>query len=120
MVHPKYGLPVRCFAYVGHAGLPATWKLPCRLADGTVDERRLPKAIQAILTNYRGAKVSGIPEEDIPMVLLRLARAAASIGRMPFQASNPAPVYRQLQEALEQLGLMEQLVEETARNAERP
>lgn len=35
------------------------------------------------MSNYRGAKVSGIPEEDIPMVSLR-PRAAASIERMPF------------------------------------
>lgn len=110
LLHPKYGLPARCFAYVGHAARPATWKLPYRLADGSVDEKRLPKAIQAILSNYRGAKVSGIPEADTPMVLLRLARAAASPGRMPFQTASPATVYRQLQDALEQLGILDQVV----------
>lgn len=45
LLHPKYRLPARCFAYVGRAGRPATWKLPYRLADGNVDEKRLPKAI---------------------------------------------------------------------------
>ena len=87
LLHPKYGLPARCFAYVGRAGRPATWKLPYRLAGGNVDENRLPKAIWAILSNYGGAKVSGIPEEDIPMLSLRLARAEASIERMPFVVS---------------------------------
>ena len=48
------------------------------------------------------------------MVLLRLARAAASIGWMPFQAANAAPVYRQLQDVLEQLGLLDEVVIETA------
>ncbi len=75
------------------------------LADGAVDAKRLPKAVQAILSNYRGAKVSGIPEEAIPAVLSRLARAARHAGHMPPEASNPAPIYRQLAEALEQLGV---------------
>lgn len=26
--HPKYALPARCFAYVGHPDKPVTWKLP--------------------------------------------------------------------------------------------
>ena len=42
----KYQLPARCFAYAGHPQRPATWKLPCLRRDGTVDERRLPKAIR--------------------------------------------------------------------------
>ena len=83
---------------------PATWKLPYRLADGSIDLRRLPKAVQAILSNYRGIKVSGIPEGDIPDVLVRLACAAASLGKMPGQGGEPAPVYHQLAEALGQKG----------------
>ncbi|MBX5456715.1 MAG: hypothetical protein IRZ31_07415 [Thermogemmatispora sp.] len=104
LVHPKYRLPAACFAYVGSPSRPETWKLPYRLADGSVDERRLPKAIQAILSNYRGTKVGGIPESDIPAVLLRLAEAATSLGRMPHQRGDAAEIYRQLADALEQLG----------------
>ncbi|GER84231.1 hypothetical protein KTAU_28670 [Thermogemmatispora aurantia] len=104
LLHPKYRLPAACFAYVGSPSRPETWKLPYRLADGTIDERRLPKAIQAILSNYRGTKVSGIPEADIPAVLLRLAEAATSLGRMPHQRGDAAEIYRQLADALEQLG----------------
>jgi ferredoxin-NADP reductase len=75
------------------------------MASGAVDAKRLPKAVQAILSHYRGRKVSGIPEEAIPAVLARLARAARQAGHMPPEACNPAPIYRQLAEALEQLGV---------------
>lgn len=34
MLHPKYKLPVQCFAYAPHAHLPKTWKLPYRLSCG--------------------------------------------------------------------------------------
>jgi hypothetical protein len=104
ILHPKYGVPACCFAYVGHAAKTSTWKLPCRLADGTVDVKRLPKAIQSILSNYRGIKVSGIPEADIPDVLARLAQAAVEEGRMPHQTGDTAPIYRQPAEVLTQLG----------------
>jgi hypothetical protein len=56
LLHPKYALGMRCFAYVGAADNTRTWKLPYRLADGTPDVKRLPKAIQCILSNYRGAR----------------------------------------------------------------
>lgn len=46
LLHPKYKVPARCFAYVGDASNPATWKLPYRLADGDTDVNRLPKAIR--------------------------------------------------------------------------
>jgi hypothetical protein len=103
ILHHKYALPANCFAYVGDANDTHTWKLPFRLADGTVDESRLPKAIQALLMNYRGAKVGGIPDQHLPDVLRRLAEAARSLGRMPPDAVNPAPSYRQLATALDQL-----------------
>lgn len=112
MLHPKYGVPASCFAYVGHTGDPRTWKLPYCQADGTVDLKRLPKAIQAILSNYRGVRVSGIPEADIPEVLVRLARAAARLGRMPHQSGETAPVYRQLADVLEQLGRLSGVIGE--------
>lgn len=108
ILHPKYQIPARCFAYVGDANRPATWKLPYRLDDGSVDLKRLPKAIQCILTNYRGAKVGGIPERDIPEVLVRLAHAAASVGKMPHQDSGPS-VYGQLAGALDQFGRMDEI-----------
>jgi hypothetical protein len=103
LLHPKYRLPSQCFAYVGNYADPHTWKPPYLIADGTIDAKRLPKAIQAILSNYRGAKVTGIPEEAVCDVLTRLARAAAQGGHMPTQACNPAAIYKQLADALEQL-----------------
>jgi hypothetical protein len=103
-LHPKYKLPCTCFAYAGDADDPATWKLPYRCADGSVDVARLPKAIQAILSNYRGATVRAIPEDAIPDVLSRLARAAANLGRLPEQCGNPAPIYEQLVAAMAQFG----------------
>lgn len=109
LLHPKYKIPARCFAYIGRANDPKSWKLPYCLVDGSIDVKRLPKAIQAILSNYRGVKVSGIPEEDIPDVLVRLARAAVSIGKMPHQSGEPAPVYQQLADVLEQLGRLSEI-----------
>lgn len=44
LVHPRYHLPARCFAYVGNAAQPKTWHLPYLLADGTPDLARLPEA----------------------------------------------------------------------------
>lgn len=104
LFHPKYHLPAHCFAYVGDYSKPHSWKLPYLLVNGAVDAKRLPKAVQAILSNYRGAKVSGIPETAIRAVLERLAKAARQVGHMPPEACNPAPVYRQLADALEQFG----------------
>lgn len=60
--------------------------------------------MQAILSNYRRTEVSGIPKPVIPAVLAGLARAARQAGHMPPEAGNPARIYRQLAEALEQLG----------------
>jgi hypothetical protein len=105
LLHPQYRLPAECFAYVGDAGDPRTWKLPYLLADGQIDGKRLPKAIQAVITNYRGTKVSGIPEAHIPDVLTRLAQAAERSGKMPHQCGKPAPVYELLAEVLEQIGV---------------
>ena len=109
LLYPKYKIPARCFAYIGNASTTSSWRLPYLLADGSIDLKRLPKAIQAILSNYRGIKVSGIPETDIPDVLIRLAKAAASIGKMPFQMGETAEIYQQLHSALEQLGRLEEV-----------
>jgi hypothetical protein len=104
LLHPKYHLPAQCFAFVGDQSKPHSWKLPYLLPGGAVDTKRLPKAVQAILSNYRGEKVSGIPETAIPSVLTRLARAAKQAGHMPPEAVNPASIYRQLAEAIKQFG----------------
>jgi hypothetical protein len=110
LLHPKYKMPARCFAYVGDASAPATWKLPYRLADGSTDVKRLPKAIQAILSNYRGVKASSVPEADIPDVLVRLAREATCLGRMPHQSVSTATVYVQLAEVLKQLDRLDEVL----------
>lgn len=102
-LHPKYHLPVTCFAYVGSVGDPHTWHLPYLDADGMIDHRRLPKAIQAVLSNYRGARVTSLPEEAIPFVLQRLAAAARRAGKMPPECLDPAPAYIQLSHALLQI-----------------
>ncbi len=103
LLDPRHRLPARCFAYVADASDPHTWKLPYCSRDGTIDAKRLPKAIQAILSNYRGAKVSGIPEHDIPTVLNRLADAARRCGKMPDQRGDTAAIYQQLAQVLEQV-----------------
>lgn len=110
LIHSKYKIPARCFAYVGDAANPSSWKLPFRLLDGSPDVRRLPKAIQAILSNYRGTKVGAIPESAIPDVLVRLARAAHGLGKMPGQSGSPAAIYVQLEEVLRQLNRLEEVV----------
>lgn len=115
LLHPKYGLPARCFAYVGDPRRTTTWKLPYLLMDGQVDERRLPKAIGAVLRDYRGEHVR-LPEEHIHDVLIRLGRAATRQGRMPHQDPTPAAVYEALRDALVQSGHHEAVLapEETA------
>ena len=100
--HPKYCLPTQCFAYVGDANRPTTWKLPYLLEDGNIDVKRLLKAIQAILSNYRGARVSSVPEKAIPDVLRRLAEAAEQLGKMPHQGET-AEVYEMLAQAMKQV-----------------
>jgi hypothetical protein len=113
LVHPKYKLPARCFAYVGSAAEPNTWRLPYLLADGTPDLARLPKAIQAILSNYRGARISNVPEPAIPEVLVTLGRTARQLGKLPATSSGTAPAYTQLQDALEQLGRLADVIPES-------
>jgi hypothetical protein len=103
-LHPKYHLPVMCFAYVGAVSEPHTWRLPYLHADGGIDHSRLPKAIQAVLSNYRGARVTSLPEDAVPFVLRRLAGAARRAGKMPPECPDPAPVYVQLSHVLLQIG----------------
>jgi hypothetical protein len=114
LIHPKYKLPARCFAYVGDASDPHTWHLPYLNADGSPDVRRLPKAVQTIVSNYRGAHVNSVPESAISDVLVRLARTAASLGKLPDQTPVPAPAYVRLVAALEQLGRLDEVRHEVA------
>ncbi|BCO35467.1 hypothetical protein BMW24_022495 [Mycobacterium heckeshornense] len=100
--HPKYALGMQCFAYVGAADNTRTWKLPYRLADGAPDPKRLPKAIQCILSNYRGARVD-IPRAAVAEVLVRLGIAAAELRKMPCQNAPTADAYTNAHQALEQL-----------------
>lgn len=104
LLHQKYHLPARCFAYVGNAADQTTWKLPYRESGGRPDSRRLPKAIQSILSNYRGERVRGIPDGAVEDVLLRLKEAASELGKLPSQTANSAPAYANLIAALEQFG----------------
>jgi len=109
LLHPKYKLPANCFAYVGDANDTRTWKLPYLLPDGRPDLKRLPAAIEAVTTGYRGKKVSGIPDDQIPDVLVRLGKAAAKAGKMPFQTEKPAAIYRELEAKLRSLGRLDEI-----------
>jgi len=88
-------MPSQCFTYVGDANRPATWKLPYLLEDGSIDVKRLPKAIQAILSNNLGAKISLVPDAAMPDVLQRLAAVAEQLGKIPHQGQT-AEVYEML------------------------
>jgi hypothetical protein len=110
LVHPKYHMPAHCFAYVGDANDPSTWKLPCCNADGSPDISRLPKAIQSILSNYRGAHVGTIPDAAIPHVLMHLGRIAARLGRIPTRPSDSAPAYVSLEQALRQIDKLDEVL----------
>ncbi len=110
MLHPKYKVPVQCFAYVGDASKTATWKLPYRNADGSVDEKHLSGAIRAVVTNYRGAHVKTIPDAAIADVLVRLGKAAAEIRKLPGQTPAPLESYRLLHDALRQVGRLDEVL----------
>lgn len=96
---PKYHLPAASFAYVGDPANPATWKLPYRHADGSIDRRRLPLAIEAMVGTYRGRQAK-IPAAARHKVLENLGTAADELGRMPPKAAHPKPLYRKLAAAL--------------------
>lgn len=101
--------PAECFAFVADIAKPTTWKLPYLLASGEPDPKRLPMAISAVLRNYRGRSVEGIPEAAVPQVLFRLGRAAWHLGRFPDQLPSCPEVFRDLKEILLQLGLWEEI-----------
>ncbi|HWD71257.1 MAG TPA: hypothetical protein VG779_01905 [Actinomycetota bacterium] len=111
LLHPKYKLPARCFAYVGSTADPKTWHLPYLLADGRPDPARLPKAIQAIVSNFRGTHLNShtVPEAAVPEVLVTLARAARLAGKLPADGASSARAYVRLQEVLDQLGRLSEI-----------
>jgi hypothetical protein len=102
LLHPKYRLPSRCFAYVGSAADVHSWKLPYLLDNGDPDVKRLPMAIQSILSNYRGVKVE-IPRTAVGDVLVRLGIAATTLRKMPCQTTSAADAYVEAHHALDQL-----------------
>lgn len=102
LLHPKYKIPAGCFAYVGDANKTSTWKLPYRTEQLEIDSKRLPKAIQALLSNYRGSGVNGIPPSDVPEVLVRLAKAARRTGKITQDGTVSAEIYGQLFQFLRQ------------------
>lgn len=61
LLHPKYKLPAHCFAYVGNYAKVTTWKLPYLLADGMIDAKRLPKAVQCISVITEARKLVVFP-----------------------------------------------------------
>jgi hypothetical protein len=105
LVHPKYKRGMHCFAYVGAANDTRTWKLPYLLADGTIDVKRLPKAIQCIVSSYRGANVV-IPREACGEVMVLLATAAKELRKLPCQNTATAAAYREAHTFLQQLDLL--------------
>ncbi|HXM54498.1 MAG TPA: hypothetical protein VOB72_03850 [Candidatus Dormibacteraeota bacterium] len=109
LLHHKYRLPARCFAYVGDASRPSTWHLPYLLADGSIDGRRLPKAIQCLFSNYRGARTTSVPEPAMPDVAVRLAGAAALAGRLPEPGEAGGGAYGDLAEYLDQHRLWDRI-----------
>lgn len=102
LLHPKYQRPAECFAYVGDARNPHTWKLPYRLPNGAVDTKHLTGAIRSVISNYRGTRVQ-IPEKAVADVLVRLGKAVAEISKMPGQTSSPPQTYQQLHDVLQQM-----------------
>lgn len=109
LLHPRYKLPARCFAYVGNAADTRSWKLPYRTQAGAIDLKRLPGAINAVLKSYRGVRVD-IPEAAIPDVLVRLARAAKMAGRFDGTLRDePANCYELLAVILEQEGRLSEV-----------
>lgn len=113
LLHPKYKVPVDCFAYVEDSSDVNTWKLPYRHANGEVDTKHLPGAIRAVVTNYRGAHTS-IPWQAIPNVLVRLGKAAAEISKLPTQTPSPSISYQQLYDILYQKGRLNEVLGDDA------
>ena len=109
LLNTQYNLPARCFAYIGNPNKPTTWKLPYLLEDGSVNIKRLPGAVQCVVTNFRGLQVKTIPEKDIPSVLLKLGKAAKSVGKLDPENPKMANCYKQLYNAVVQLNILNKI-----------
>ncbi len=85
LLHPKYKLPVQCFAYAGDASDPRTWRLPYLNDDGSVDAKRLPKggAVDSQQLSRRS------PEQRPRGGYPRGARAPCMCRRQDRQAPQP-------------------------------
>jgi len=74
-----------CFAYVGDLRDKATWLMPYRNPDGSVDTARIGHAVNFLLSpgGYRGqkAETTRIPPAATLLCALRLAQAYKEIGR---------------------------------------
>lgn len=69
LLNPKYKVPAKCFVNAANASRPKTWKLPYLPLSGEIDAKQLLKAIQAMLNNSGGAKVSAFPMSSILYIL---------------------------------------------------
>lgn len=83
--HHGVKLHYSCFAHVGDIRDKGTWRAPYRNPDGSVDVKRLPHAVNYLLSpsGHRGKQASRqrIPEAATPLVALRLAKAYKEIGK---------------------------------------
>jgi hypothetical protein len=106
--HHGVALPRKCFAYVGDPRDKATWRLPYRNSDLSVDTSRIDKAVNYLLSpgGYRGVTVTdgSIPEGASIDVAKTLARAYKEIGR--WNDAKCKPVER-LRQYLQQKGVTE-------------
>ncbi len=109
LLNKQYKLPARCFAYVGDPNNPYTWKLPYLSLDGSVNVARLPGAIGCVVTNFRGLQVKTIPEKEIPQVIIKLAKATKSVGKLNPDNPKMANCYKQLYNAVDQMGGLDKI-----------
>lgn len=84
-LHHGVRLHYSCFAYVGDLRDKATWMMPYRNQDGSVDTGRIGHAVNFLLSpgGFRGqkAQTTRIPQAATLLCALRLARAYKEIGR---------------------------------------
>ncbi|MBM3476060.1 MAG: type I restriction enzyme HsdR N-terminal domain-containing protein [Armatimonadetes bacterium] len=77
----KSGRGPECHAYVGDPSRKSTWKLPYRLADGSIDVPRLEAATAALSPGgHRGRPVE-LPTEALAEVRRKLREAYEELGR---------------------------------------
>lgn len=83
--HHGVKLHYSCFAYIGDLRAKSTWKMPYRNEDGSVDTRRIDKAVNYLFSpgGYRGAtaRESSVPQAAQPEVARKLAIAYQEIGK---------------------------------------